>query len=206
MSPQRRHCLDTMNNNIGVPIELVTWKDLDKYILPEHPLHPAFRYLSCVHKADYLRCYFMHFYGGGYADIKPYTDKGNWRLCFDIINEHPEIQIIGQPEVFDGTPVPEYRNPHGIERLISVCYYICRSKSVITTAWYAGMIEKLNKYLPELKKHPASDPFGGPGYPIPWASILADVLHRVIMESRETAPNAVCSALASGRNREEGWR
>ena len=27
----------------------------------------------CVHKADYLRCYFMHHFGGGYADIKHYT-------------------------------------------------------------------------------------------------------------------------------------
>ena len=52
------------------------------FILPDHPLHPAFPYLSLVHQADYMRTYMMRYYGGGYSDIKhvhfdyqPYFDR-----------------------------------------------------------------------------------------------------------------------------------
>lgn len=111
MSDQRSACLQSMRDNLGVPVELVFWRDLDRYILPEAPLHPGFRYLSCTHRSDYLRCYFMHFHGGGYADIKPYTRANNWRLCFDIIDHFAQIDIIGQPEIINGTPIPEF-NPN----------------------------------------------------------------------------------------------
>jgi hypothetical protein len=59
--------------------------------LPEYPLHPAFKYLSYVHKSDYLRSYFMHFYGGGYADIKKYSSNNNWKECFNLLNSNTDI-------------------------------------------------------------------------------------------------------------------
>jgi len=69
-----------MEEITGCKVCCVYKDDLSKYIL-EHPLHEAYEYLSETHKADYLRTYFMHFYGGGYSDIK--RSSGSWLKAFD---------------------------------------------------------------------------------------------------------------------------
>jgi hypothetical protein len=51
-------------------VKVITPVLLPFFILPDHPLHEGFEYLSGVHKSDYLRSYLMNFYGGGYSDIK----------------------------------------------------------------------------------------------------------------------------------------
>lgn len=206
MSETRADCLRSMRENLGVPIELVTWRDLDRYILPEAPLHSGFKYLSCIHKSDYLRCYFAHFYGGGYADIKPYTSANNWSICFDIIDSHSEIEVIGQPEFLDGTPVKEFNTPFNVVNLVSVSYFITRPRSTFTTEWYERLLRKMDNYLPALRSHPATEPLGGVGYPVHWVALLGDIFPRVVMELRYSTPNAVCSALCSGIDRTKGWR
>ena len=70
MSESRQSHFELLKLVSGVEVVLITPNNLSEYILPEYPLHHAFKYLSLVHKADYLRCYFMHHYGGGYSDIK----------------------------------------------------------------------------------------------------------------------------------------
>lgn len=47
--------------------------------------------MSNVHKSDYLRSYFMNFYGGGYADVKIYSQDNNWRACFGMMNADSRI-------------------------------------------------------------------------------------------------------------------
>ena len=44
-------------------IIFVDKKNLDDYILDKHPLHPAYKYLSAVHKSDYLRTYLNKKFG-----------------------------------------------------------------------------------------------------------------------------------------------
>lgn len=67
--------------------------------MPEAPLHKAFQYLSPVHKSDYLRAYFMHFYGGGYADIKHI--HFNWFAYFEKLYNGPQDKYaIGYHEIF----------------------------------------------------------------------------------------------------------
>ena len=56
---------------------LITPNNLNDYIVKDDPLPEAYNYLSLVHKADYLRTYFMYHYGGGYADIKRY--QHSWK-------------------------------------------------------------------------------------------------------------------------------
>jgi hypothetical protein len=65
MSVQRKECFNKLVNKSGCKVILTTRGNLNNWILPEAPLHPAFEYLSFTHKVDYLRTYFMHFYGGG---------------------------------------------------------------------------------------------------------------------------------------------
>jgi hypothetical protein len=33
----------------------------------------------------------MHFYGGGYADIKKYSNNNNWKECFNLLNSNTDI-------------------------------------------------------------------------------------------------------------------
>jgi hypothetical protein len=62
MSANRKKCLDSIYQHAGVDIVLITEDNLNHWLV--EPLHPAFEYLSLTHKADYLRSYLMHFYGG----------------------------------------------------------------------------------------------------------------------------------------------
>ena len=75
MSDNRKRCLQNLKNQIGVPVQLITPDNLGDYLLPAYPLHPSYQLLSETHRADYLRTYFMNFYGGGYTDIKEQTGR-----------------------------------------------------------------------------------------------------------------------------------
>ena len=60
MSADRAAALHSIMLNIGCPVVLLTPDTLANWVLPEHPLHPAYPYLSQTHKADYLRVYKMY--------------------------------------------------------------------------------------------------------------------------------------------------
>ena len=114
---------------------------LHKYILPTNPLHPSYNYLSETHKADYLRTYFMHFYGGGYSDIKRTTDS--WLKSFDDLDKSNKW-IIGYKEIDGGTA---YGPSDNYKELIGNCAYICKPNTPLTTEWYNEMISLLNKKI-----------------------------------------------------------
>ena len=70
LKPNRRLCIEESIRVNSPEVKVMNPTVTPFFILPEHPLHKGFEYLSAVHKSDYLRCYFMRFYGGGYSDIK----------------------------------------------------------------------------------------------------------------------------------------
>jgi len=206
LSQNRLDGLESMRKNIGVPIEFLDWHGWYRMILPNAPLHQGFQYLSCVHKAGYLRCYFMHHFGGGYADIKHYTTQNNWGQCFSILNTFPKIEVIGQPEIMDGSPIKDFNHTHIIPKLISNGFFICRDHTDFTTAWYNRLMERMDYYLPHLREHPATMPYGGDGYPVPWAALLGEIVHLTVMEERDKNPEAVCSALQTGWDNTKDYR
>src|SRR5689334_3269690 len=60
-------CLISVVRHNGADFEVVV-------VTPENPRqyvdpHPAYDYLSLVHRADYLRLYLLHRYGGIYLDM-----------------------------------------------------------------------------------------------------------------------------------------
>ena len=59
MSPNRERAMEEIRrlNEPSVEVEFVTPETLDRWILAEHPLHPAYEGLSLIHRADYLRTY-----------------------------------------------------------------------------------------------------------------------------------------------------
>jgi len=59
-------CKQTIERNAGVPVILVTPQNVLQYV-PEP--HPVYEHLHLAHRADYLRCCLLHFYGGMYLDM-----------------------------------------------------------------------------------------------------------------------------------------
>lgn len=198
ITPNRIKGLETMQKNIGVPIEFLDTKGIERKVLPEAPLHPAYKYLSCNHKSDYLRCYFMHHFGGGYADIKPYTANNNWKSCFEYINRYADIDIIGQHDSKGGIAVSALRNIINAEMLVACGWMICRPHSRFTTEWYKRVMKKMDERIEVLKQHPATEPFGGKDYPIEWAEVCGRIYHQVQYDLSKVAPKAIRNCLRTG--------
>ncbi|MFI3305479.1 MAG: capsular polysaccharide synthesis protein [Rikenellaceae bacterium] len=181
MSETRKKCLEQFRSRAGVPVVLVTPMNLNEYILPNYPLHRAYKYLSCVHKADYLRCYFMHHYGGGYGDVKKY--KYRWNTFFNELNSSNKYAL-GYPEVrvkdvchmyYDGVIGEDLKRHY--RYLVGVCSFICRPYTPITTEWYNELLSRMDSYANELERYPGDTYGKNIGYPIRWANILGAIFH-----------------------------
>ncbi|MDB5699034.1 MAG: hypothetical protein JWN69_1838 [Alphaproteobacteria bacterium] len=85
----------------GLEPILVTPESLHRWVVSERPLHPAYQYLSPVHRSDYLRPYFMYHHGGGYADIKRQT--GSWLPAVERLSRSRWLIGAGYREIKGGT-------------------------------------------------------------------------------------------------------
>lgn len=185
MSENRRNCLASMKEISGCEIVLVTPETLPKYIIPAQPLHLAYAYLSETHKADYLRTYFMHFYGGGYSDVK--IQSGSWKKAFDLFRESPAY-ISGYKEISANHVACESVKDKW-EELVGVCAFICKPNTPFTQTWYSRMMQLLNTKLDDLRKHPSRRVDdcreACTGYPIEWNEMLGRIFHKVCYEFRD---------------------
>ena len=182
MSSTRKECLEQLKSKVGVSVKLITPQNLDGFILPKYPLHRAYKNLSCVHKADYLRCYFMHHHGGGYTDIKKH--KYSWVNAFEKLN-NSKLDILGYPEIrlrnttymtLDGNIRTDLKRHW--RYTIGVGAFICRPYSAFTTEWYDELMVRMEYYADALEITPGIDVCGkNKGYPIRWANILGEILH-----------------------------
>jgi len=182
MSEQRKECLDNLREVSDYEIVLITANELDSYILPDHPLHEAYQYLSETHKADYLRTYFMHFYGGGYSDIKKTPES--WKSAFADIQNNPNIWINGYRERGPGDIAAPGLEDH-YSKLVGNGAYIVRPNTPFTKEWYSSMMTLLDSKLDELRVHPSTfsqdSRENGNGYPIEWNEMLGRIFHRILM-------------------------
>lgn len=177
-------------------IILINNENLSKYILSEYPLHPAYNYLSAVHKSDYLRTYLMHFHGGGYSDIK--KTKGSWKKSFENLY-NSDKWIIGYQEIKNGNAptVPQ----ESYNKLIGNGCYICKKKTPLTNEWYNNLIYILNNKLNQLKIYPAKNLRDcnrkDNKYPIKWTEILGNIYHPLILKYNDkvlkTLPMCICN-------------
>lgn len=184
MSHQRLNCLKKLKKLSGIRLIVVNEKNLNDFILPEAPLHPAYQHLSETHKADYLRTYFMHFYGGGYTDIKTPSGRARgWLKAFLDLQSAPEIFINGYREISeDGVGFAP--NRVFFYNLIGNGAYIVKPNTDLTKIWYKEMINVLNEKLNDLEKFPSRFPQDckelGYGYPIEWNEILGRIFHKIL--------------------------
>ena len=181
MSDNRLANLKQLREKSGCSVQLITPYNLPEYILPSEPIHAAYEYLSATHKADYLRTYFMNFYGGGYSDIK--QTSGSWISAFlELYDNEGEYWICGYKETSAADigykPVAEFWN-----ELIGNGAYICKPQTDLTKDWYQEMLDLLDKKLPQLRKYPAKHPQDasetGSGYPLGWNELLGRIFHRI---------------------------
>ena len=196
MSENRLKALWSILKNTGRPVAFITQDTLDYWILPDHPLHPAYPYLSSTHKSDYLRCYLMHYYGGGYTDIKLTTAQ--WAPFFSQLESSPELAL-GYTELAHG--IPHLQGAQGDEiraahkDLIGLCSFIFKRQTILTTAWHDQVNAILDLKLSLLKEYPAQHPLdqigiilpdGKPSlYPLRWAEILGEILHPLFYLHRD---------------------
>jgi hypothetical protein len=183
MISERRDNLAQLKQVSECEVMLITIWNLDTYILPEHPLHPAYEYLSETHKSDYLRAYFMHFYGGGYSDVKGTT--GSWVQAFHEF-EQSDAWVCGYKEVASGTS-GELADKW--PELVGNGAYICKPRTPLTEEWYAQLHAMLDVNLEQLKLHPANDPRDhsrtGSGYPLTWDAMSGKIFHKICYKYKE---------------------
>jgi hypothetical protein len=190
MSENRKRCLKTLREKSQCNVILVTPNILNTYILPEHPLHPAYEFLSETQKSDYLRIYFMNFYGGGYSDIK--EPGGSWVNAFNELRES-KAWICGFKETGEydigWKPYAKFWR-----ELVGTSSFIAKKGSPLMKELYSEMIGYLNTKLKELKLNPAKGPQDssekGTGYPIPWTGIIG-LYHKVCYTYKDKLLNTL---------------
>jgi len=211
MSDRRTECFESLVNT-ECRIHLVTEDALAEFVVPERPLHPAFKYLSPVHRSDYLRAYFMHNYGGGYSDVK--MTHSSWRPAFAAVKDS-QVFGAGYPEVEGGVGnffnsrvggrcyYLEYRVPRLIarklykhhsryyRRLVGNGAFIYKPGTEFTKRWLKIVEQRLDLLQQRLVENPAkfarevpNQDFGeGPSlYPVCWSFLLGDILGPLVMK------------------------
>lgn len=192
LTANRKKCLEKFKQICNCNVIYIDIHNLDEYILKDHPLHLAYEYLSETHKADYLRTYFMHFYGGGYTDIKETT--GSWVSAFNELENNSTKWICGYKEVCGGVAYRPYIDKW--QELVGNGAYICKPQTPLTTEWYNEMIALLDTKLERLKLFPAQHPQdkdigNGNCYPIQWVEMLGEIFHKVSYKYKEHLLNTL---------------
>jgi hypothetical protein len=192
MSPTRSNCLLSLQKNSGVKIQLITEENLKDFILPSVPLHKGFQYLSSTHKSDYLRSYFMYYYGGGYTDIK--KCHYDWNIYFDML-DNSDKDFIGSRERAK-KHIANYEVAREYQNLVTVINFIFKPKTNFAKIWYDKTQQLMDEKIEELVKNPGHyHPraiLGGihmepnlhtdSKYPFEWNELLGRILHKLQWE------------------------
>ncbi|WP_297623880.1 hypothetical protein [Nocardioides sp.] len=179
MSENRSRNLEAIKESIGLPLELVTPATLHRWLVPGHPLHPAYEQLSLIHRSDYLRGYLMHHHGGAYVDIK--LPLASWEPAWRQMADDPAAWVTS------------YRADHAdwigklpgrLGRDLLVRYrlmfgkggFMMRSYTPITASWVEQMHRVLDSRLDALSEHPGGVFGDAGGYPLGWTDLLGRIL------------------------------
>lgn len=170
-------CLQTVRRNSGVPLVVITPQNLAEYVTDPHP---AYQYLHLAHRADYLRCYLLHHYGGIYLDCDTICLRSLAEL-FDLI-ESGHFDAVG----YDGSQWGEFI---GISDMGPFC-----PGSELTSLWFNALHGKLQERLPDIQSQ-QTDVFY-------WQEILRDIFLPVSMIHRQRITQAL---IAENPEKETLW-
>ena len=180
MSQNRQRGLKSMEQISEVNVILITPNNLKDYILEDFPLHKAYYNLTLNHRSDYLRCYFMHHFGGGYSDVK--THNNSWKKAFIKLNKDNNKWVLGYPEVGGVANVGGqlYKDlVFHISLLLGNGAFICRKKTRFTYEWQIELHKRMDEYSERLElfaKGEITD------YPIPYTYLMGDIFHPLILK------------------------
>src|SRR5215208_2128265 len=200
MPEARRACWDTFDITGLVPT-MVMPENLVEWVVAEHPLHPAYEFLSSVHRSDYLRAYFMYHHGGGYADIDRQT--GSWMPTVARVLRSNRLMGAGYRELKGGTawlqnnivdgqvfvlshavwPLTAKIVAHamrcGRSAMIGNGAFYFKPGTLYGRLWLREVERRLDILTPALREKSASHPRtwlgDGTGYPVPWSFLLGDI-------------------------------
>jgi hypothetical protein len=174
LSENNINCIENIKTTVGIPVVFINPSNL--YEWTKHvPLHAAYPYLSYSHQENYLRCYFMHHYGGGYTDIKMQTSS--WITSFAKLNTSSHCVGIGYTEVFGGVANIDdkvlYNEMNNFYfKLIGNNAYIFKPNTFFTLEWYNAVNRILDSKYEELKLNTL--------YPLSQTEILGNIFHPLV--------------------------
>lgn len=175
MPAHLRLCLQSIRRNAGLPVILVTPANLLQYVPEPHPVYP---FLHLAHRADYLRCYLLHHYGGIYLDV----DTICLQSLSGLFDKLAHYEAVG----YDGSQWMEYI---GIS-----CMGPFRPHSDVTTLWYNALHGKLSER--------AEEAFARQTDIFYWQEILRDIFVPVSLVFK----TRICQALqALNPEQEQLW-
>lgn len=178
LTPNRARNLKQLREVIGVPVVLVTPQTLHEWLVPGHPIHPAYEHLSLVHRSDYLRAYLMHHHGGGYIDLK--APVGSWAAAFDRMERDPEAWLSSYGEI-NAMASARFPGPMGRDiathwkSLVGTSAMIARSHTPFTGEWIREVDRRMDALSARLAANPGGARLGGPCYPVSWTDLLGKV-------------------------------
>lgn len=174
MSDNRKKCFNTLKNS-KLDVHLITPQNLEDY-LGESP-HSKFKDLSPNHQSDYIRCHMLHFYGGGYSDIKNTSES--WLPFVEEFEMKPYIWGMGYKEVpngwarIKGDPDLSAKLKNNTDKLIGNGAFIFKAKTEFTYKWYERMLLKMEE--PNLE----------------WSELQGQVFHPLCLEYHERILNTL---------------
>jgi hypothetical protein len=194
MSKNRFEAFKSLVENISVPIILITSKNYTNFIKQNHPIHPSFNLLSGNHKSDYIRAYLLHYYGGGYHDIK--HRKENWKDCWGDWLFNDNIWIFGRKENNRraiGYPPNQKHIRNYFDKLVTMGWVICKPNTKFTNI----LLQKIEKVLDEKYSALVSYPGCNSGgyyhenpfqmaeennYPLRWLEVMGEISHPLMLK------------------------
>ena len=159
-----------------------------------YPIHKSFNLLSGVHKSDYMRAYLLHYYGGGYHDIKHRDDS--WQDCWSDWLFDENIWIYGRRENNRraiGYPPNARHIQNHYNKLVTMGWVICKPNTTYTETLLHKIDDVLDKKYSELVAHPGYNSAGyyheNPfqmveenNYPLRWLEILGEIYHPLMLQ------------------------
>lgn len=207
MTENRKESLASMRDS-GLNVRVILPENLNEYI-DESKLHPAYECLNLAHRADYLRCYFMHHFGGGYADIKKISKS--WMPAIKKLQSSDWYWVAGYREVSRHGVANLYHSSIQLEssfieramsytkwrwlqlnyrHLIGNGAFFFKPNTELTARWWAEVNNRLDHLCEDLFLNPAIYPKERGGqvyegtksnYPVPWSYILGDILQPLVL-------------------------
>lgn len=158
-------CHDTVKkyNDPFYNVILITPDNIDQYVTK---FHPAYEYLSYVHKADYLRCELLHTYGGIYIDM----DTICFRDLRNIFDYSYNNSVIG----YDGS---RWKEIWGMSVMGPI-----KPGTIYTFKWYNKLHQVLDNRLSDLKKFRQENPNELNKDCLNWTEILREIVLPISIE------------------------